>query len=102
VKIVELPPDLRKLDGFGGAPPHSIRFLWYGGCKTDLAEPRAAGHPMALVAARGLYAPLFLAGWVRPWRIGRGGNVVLWAGVLAPRPAATAARDSIFLRMNYW
>jgi hypothetical protein len=51
VKIVEHPPDLRKLDGFGGAPPHSIRFPWYGDCKTDPAEPRATGHPMAFVAA---------------------------------------------------
>ena len=49
VKIVEHPPDLRKLDGFGGAPPHSIRFPWYGDCKTDPAEPRAAGHPISLL-----------------------------------------------------
>jgi len=43
--------DLRKLDGFGRAPPHSIRFLWYGGCKRPTLTIRTAEQPKAAIAA---------------------------------------------------
>ena len=47
---------LRKLDGFGRAPPHSIRFLWYGGCKRPTLPSRAAGLDVCeKVSQTGLY-----------------------------------------------
>lgn len=106
MKIVELPPDLRKLDGFGGAPPHSIRFLWYGGCKTDRSTlpSRARPDTQWRLLLRGLYAPLFPAGGVRPWRIGRGGNVYCELASLRPlviyNRSLTAQRTVIMLSAN--
>ena len=51
-----------------------------------------------------LYAPLFPAGWVRPWRIGRGGNVYCELASLRPlvvyNRSLTAQHTVIMLSAN--